>query len=305
MGRILHYLKKFWLQLRSQGWLSTLQTTFQFLWRRKLGLQLISESIEYHFWSRYRSISDTLIAKIECKPLESKRALIYVSFDRESTIRPHVLDQLRFFSGQGYDPIFVTTSPCLDSVAIALLKPFCSLLIHRKNVGYDFASYRLGYEWLQNRVSTLESLVVMNDSCIGPLFDFGPHLQQMVAAPGSVYGLTKSLEISEHIQSYFYHFGAHVNQSGATKKFFDRIRILESKWAIVRFFEIGSSMLLQREGIHLRALVDPTESVIAARLQAEGLTEPTREPLASEWVEQKRLPFKKRSVSQSSSFNLG
>jgi rhamnosyltransferase len=295
MGRIFHYFNKLKLAVQKRGLASALYEGAQFLIRRWFGLQFLAEAIEYHCLAAGRSIPGTLMSRIEFKPLKATRALIYVGFDPQSLILDHVVTQLRFFSDQGYDIIFVTTAPQVLESEIKKIQPYCAQILHRKNIGYDFASYALGFEALKPSVQTLDSLVVMNDSCTGPHFDFVPLLNQMIQASEAVYGLTKSLEISEHIQSYFYHFGAKVNASGATTKFFDRIRILNSKWGIVRYLEIGSSTSLSRMGISLKALIDPEDPKVLDSMRKFGLTEPTREPLAAILKDQNKLPFIKRS----------
>lgn len=300
MGRFRHYTKKFRMTLQTDGLLTTLQNVYEFMIRRWFGIQFLAEAFEYHVLAKGRSIPGTLIKKIEIKPLHEPRALIYVSYDRNSLMQEHVVCQLQFFFEQKYDIIFVTTSPAIVEAEMTKIRPFCAQILHRQNIGYDFASYALGFEALRSKVKTLESLVVMNDSCTGPHFDFTPLLNQMISSADVVYGLTKSLEIVEHIQSYFYHFGAGLNASGITESFFSRIRILNSKWGIVRYLEIGSSVFMSRQGVSLRALIDPAQPDTRILMKEHSLTEPTREPLATRWIEERRLPFKKRSADLSS-----
>jgi lipopolysaccharide biosynthesis protein len=83
-------------------------------------------------------------------------------------------------------------------------------VIHRENEGYDFASYKLVYRPIGEAIHSTplpESLILMNDSCLGPFGDLQGITDKMIASHDAVFGITKSYEIAAHLQSYFYHFG--------------------------------------------------------------------------------------------------
>jgi lipopolysaccharide biosynthesis protein len=228
-------------------------------------------------------------------PLSSNRVLCYAHYDAGSKIAEYVIPQLRAFCDDGYQVIFVTTSPDLPVPEYEKIKSLVTTCVHRKNEGYDFASYKVAFDLIGPHYSSLESLIVMNDSCLGPLFPMNDILKKMRDSVDSVYGVSISEEISEHIQSYFYHFGSSVLKKPFTKVFFDRIRILQSKWGIVRYFEIGSSKLLLAQGIAIKALVNPKDSFVKENMRLAQVTEPTRDPVAAKCVELKMTPFYKRS----------
>ena len=298
LGRLLYYQSKFRQRWHQGGWSAAAREAGSFLRRRRFFAGFVWEAWEYQLSSRFRRLETTIREVRELRPL-SKRLMVYVSFDRESIVRPHVVEQLRYFHGVGYSIAFVTTSPELPEREAAKLTPFLSRLLHRQNIGYDFSSYRAGFDQLRAFALDAESLIMMNDSCFGPSFEFSARLAEMRADVGSVWGITKSYEITEYIQSYFFHFGSELLRGGTVGRYFDRVRILDQKRAIVRYYEIGGSRWLRQWGIPLKALVDPAVPDIASLMVEHGLTDPTRDPVARLLEEQKLLPLRKRSLGPS------
>jgi len=297
LGRISYYIKKGYVEFKRKGLAKTSTNGFDFLIRRKFFLQFVFESLEYHLWSKFRSVEDTLIKVLyqNLSRLQSDRILIYVSYDGQSELQDHVRQQLQAFSRLGYEIIFVSTSPEINFAQVHELSQFCALVIHRRNEGYDFASWKLGYLLAAGWIQNAKSVILMNDSCLGPYFDIQPLIEKMEQSKDAVFGITKSYEIAEYIQSYFFHFSEDLIRNGLLDRFFGRIRILRSKWAIVRFLEIGSSRFFNKAGVRLHALVDPKENEIKQIMDEAGKTEPCGDPVGSWLVERKINPFYKRS----------
>ncbi len=295
MSRLAYYLRRAGSLLKKEGFGVVLLAGVRFLIRRKFLIGFLIESVEYQLMSRFRSVGATLISEPKSELIQSDRVLIYASYDANSLIQGHVLDQLMAFHACGYEIVFVTTSPELPGDAVRTLNAYCKRIIHRQNRGYDFCSWKLGLERAAFETSSLRSLVVMNDSCYGPFFEIEGILSSMRAAQDTVYGLTKSLEISPYIQSYFYHFGAELLKNRLVDDFFSRVRILNSKWAIVRFLEIGSSAWLRSRRIPIKALVDPKDRMVRDIMSQFETTDPVVKPVARIWIDRKLNPFYKRS----------
>ncbi len=293
IGRLQFYFKKAMAEMKAHGLKGAVLLTLAFLKRRRFFLQFVSEWIEYEFTSRKRSLSRTVIEVLKTDPLTSSKILLYASFDSKSIILPHVIQQLDFFNSEGYQIVWVSTSPEVNPDEFEKIKAFVDIAIHRKNEGYDFASWAVGY--LFTGGAQISSLVLMNDSCLGPEFDFHPLLSKMESEPRAVYGISKSYEIAEYIQSYFLHFGDHTIQTGVVTKYFSRIRILNSKWGIVRFFEIGGSKFLLKEGIPIKSLVDPKDPKVFEVMSWYQLGDPVKDPAGKEWIKRGLSPFYKRS----------
>ncbi len=293
MGRLRYYREKSQGLYQRVGFWGLFTEVVGFLIRRRFFLGFIFESIEYQFFSRLRNIDLTLIRTLKQQPITASKVLLYASYDSNSVIQPHVVDQLSFFSQAGYQIVWVSTSNEVSVFEFNKIHDFVKIALLRSNEGYDFASWRLGYELVKDL--KIDSLIMMNDSCLGPAFDFTPLLQRMEILEDVAYGITKSYEIAPYLQSYFIHFGRKLIESGLVRRYFNRIRILKSKWGIVRFFEIGGSQFLENAGIELRALVDPKDAKVATVMSELKLTDPVRDPAGKKWVELGLNPFWKRS----------
>lgn len=304
LERCRYYLERGTAALRADGGLSALRQFAGFLVRRWFFLQLAWESVEFHLIAPRRSALATLrMATRGAIPLATapRDLLLYSSFDAESRIREHVITQLRAYHAVGFCTIFITASPGLAQQDIALLHPWCAAILHRDNVGIDFGSWKTGYEWLQGEpegrqyLGALDTALLANDSCYGPFHDLAPFIHRMRATPAAVYGITKSLEIRPYLQSYFLHFGRDVVANGVFTQFMERIRLLGTKLAVARYFEIGGSVFLERRQVPLRALVDASEEPVREIMRQLRMTDPIRDPAGQTFLQMGLTPFHKRS----------
>jgi hypothetical protein len=296
IGRIKYYIEKFHKLKTENGEMHTIRFMTRFLLRRKFFLEFIYEGFEFYILSHFRDLGSTINKIYKRDSLGTfEKLMIYASFDKNSVIQPFVIEQLKGFYQCGYKIVFVSTSPEFTENDCSLISEYTNLVIHRKNIGYDFGSWKVGYDCVESELKNVKSLIIMNDSCLGPYCDLGPLVTRMQSAKNCVYGNSKSYEITEYIQSYFYHFGESVIEKNLHKKFFDRIRILNSKWCIVRFLEIGSSRMFKKQGIPLKALIDPVDPIIKREMDLSNRTEPMGDPLGKKWIELKLTPFYKRS----------
>ena len=103
LGRLIYYSRKASQEVHERGLLPVSRDALKFLVRRRFFLQFASEAIEYHLFARCRSVPSTLrAAPHRCETQITDRCLIYASFDRDSRIQPHVLQQLKCFNDLGY-----------------------------------------------------------------------------------------------------------------------------------------------------------------------------------------------------------
>ncbi len=265
--RISYYFKKASSGFKQRGVVTLFKETFQFLVRRKFFLQFFLESMDYHFLSHFRDCSHSVIRVLKDQKIESKRVMLYANYDMNSFVHPHVVQQLSAFHDQGYEIIFVSTSEKIPPSEFDKIRNFISVCVHRRNEGYDFVSWKIGQKFIVSQMKSIDSLVIMNDSCLGPAYDLTETLVKMRASPNTVYGISKSEEISEHIQSYFYHFSKDLLRKEISQKFFDRIRILSTKWGIVRYFEFGGSNFLKQEKVVLKALIELIEKAVSEQMK--------------------------------------
>jgi rhamnosyltransferase len=268
-----------------------------FLIRRNGGFSLLFEWVDYQLISYFRSIKKTVVAIYNPKGAikNDQSWVLYSSFDSDSQISSHVLAQVREFARRGFSVMFISTSPRLDDRAREKLSDHCKVIIHRKNIGHDFGSWKTGYLLVKPWLKRDSIIILSNDSCFGPYHSLEGLFGVMTTYPDSVVGISKSYLIEEHIQSYFLAFGVSVVRAGIFDRYMERIRLLSTKEAIVRFYEVGGSAFLRKRGISLRSLIDPSVGIVAQLTQNLNCDNALKDPIGRELVERGLSPFYKRS----------
>jgi hypothetical protein len=182
--------------------------------------------------------------------LQIKKKLAIVSVYREpgssSELNSHLFKSLR---NSGFVVLAVDTSEVEPTNALD-----SDLLLWRNNLGWDFASWHAGIDYLEAVGIALDQLLLTNDSCYGPLAGLDEVLAKMDFEASSVWSLTDGFFGGYHLQSNFLIFGRDVLESKAISKFFDQYKFYTTKNEIVREGEIGFSRFLMNEGFKLGAV---------------------------------------------------
>jgi lipopolysaccharide biosynthesis protein len=75
------------------------------------------------------------------------------------------------------------------------LQNLCIEIIERDNIGYDFGAYKDGILRYVDKLSTLETLIVANDSVIGPIYDMKDLHSIMQSKDCDFWGMNDFLKI--------------------------------------------------------------------------------------------------------------
>lgn len=166
--------------------------------------------------------------------------------DRLTAIPHRLIGALR---DEGFAVIVVDTSTELPSSKIE-----CDLLIHRRNIGWDFASWMstlASHPWI---LTDAQNLLLVNDSNVGPVRPLRETLRRGREIDTDIWGLTDSWDIAHHLQSYFLHFNASALRSGHLGAFVDAFSFPTGKERIIGSGEIGLSQFMRARGLRLQAL---------------------------------------------------
>ena len=131
--------------------------------------------------------------------------------------------------------------------------PTCNGLIDhsiiKRNVGYDFGSWYVGYSKSRKIIDTFEQVIFANDSCFGPLSSSNDALTDFLDSADGIFGLTDSHFPSYHLQSYFFGVGKSVRDRTFLWRFFDNHEPTSDKSEVIRRGEIGLGKALAARGI--------------------------------------------------------
>lgn len=203
------------------------------------------------------STQETIFDHSNLENRTSSRWCVYAHYDKHNEIQEYVYNALEKIKACGFAICFVSTNETISLAAVSRLKSLASVVIKRKNLGYDFGSYKAGLLYLFSRASLDCSVLLANDSAYGP---FGG-LQEIIGASCQydIFGITDSIEIEYHVQSYFMLYSERLVRSDAFWIFWQsvsdtsEIKDFKLKQDLILKNEIGGSQHFLRHGFKLGA----------------------------------------------------
>lgn len=176
-------------------------------------------------------------------PDPTKPACFFCSHDKQSIVRENVYHYLKQLVLAGFDIVFISSSDTISDADQQKLAGYCIRIISRENKGYDFYGWKTGLEkYPQYHAHT--GLLLANDSVLGPLFDFSDIITRLENCDADIVGMTDNFRFSPHLQSYFLYCKKPVILSEEFIGFFDQVRVVGLKIAIIRKYEADFSRLL-------------------------------------------------------------
>lgn len=185
-------------------------------------------------------------------PALGPRVAVFMHFDRKGRVSAPARTYMQELIRHGYSVVFVTNSGMLTEAAAAGLRAFCSAIIIRRNIGYDFGAWRDAIDVLN--LTDRQELLLLNDSMYGPLRPLDAMLDQLDYEQADIWGLTESWQQRYHLQSFFLGFGETALRSPAFARFWANVRPVPSKSFIVRAYEVGLTQAMLRAGLKCRAI---------------------------------------------------
>jgi hypothetical protein len=195
----------------------------------------------------------------------SRRYAIYASYDRHSLVADYVVAQIEALARIGYRVIVVWASPFLREAQLSKLAPHSWKIVHRRNLGHDFGCYKTGVQQI-GQLREIESLILMNDSCYGPLFDLAEVEQKAHEAGTDLWGITDCWWKSYHLQSYYLRLNDRAVSSEAFRRFWTTLLPFQSRNLVVRHGEVRLTQHLMRAGL-TTAVLCPYRAVAEKALE--------------------------------------
>jgi rhamnosyltransferase len=225
---------------------------------------------------------------------------VFAHFDPDDRIDDYVLRYVEALNALGAEIIFCTASENVPESEIDKLRPLCQSIVVRRNIGYDFASYRTGLQEAGD-LSRYDSVILANDSVYGPLTDLKAVFAAMSDKGADFWGITDSLQYVRHLQTYFLVFGKRVATSDAFRDFWRTFPNCSGKISAVTRGELGMSGSLTDAGFKMGALCETrrirseNSDVFEARRSPYLLVRPTQFDLTyTDWrllIERYGCPF--------------
>tara|TARA_R110002033_G_scaffold9971_2_gene32723 strand:- start:51291 stop:52736 length:1446 start_codon:yes stop_codon:yes gene_type:complete len=195
---------------------------------------------------------------------DREKLCLFSHFDIDNIIDEYVLFFIKELYFLGYDIVFVTTS---ENMKINELKKLENYIVHgivRKNIGYDFISWKIGLSKIDNYFN-YQQILNVNDSIFFPINNPRPMFEEMKKRKVDFWGINKSIYYEEFIESFFIVFNKNIIVSVFFNKFWNDCKIYLKKSEVIREYELKLLKLVKENYfktssyVDYKALLDVTE----------------------------------------------
>lgn len=196
------------------------------------------------------------------------RLLIYVHFNKFDAISSHVIYQLENMNPLFSKVVFISNSQLSQKHVDSLFeKNLIDDFLQRPNSGYDFAAWHDGMKRIGfDKLSSYDSVTVMNDTCFGPLWDMNGYYERFEAdTEVDFWGMTNHKEvkagniyIDEHLQSYFISFKNRLVTSNVFQDFWKEVKSYDDVQMVIDHYETKYTKIFRNAGFNYKAILDTT-----------------------------------------------
>ncbi len=186
--------------------------------------------------------------------MKKKNNLIFAHYHSSGLIRKDILDFLKKSKTFFHKIVLISTN--LKKKEKKKIPKNIKVII-RKNIGYDFFSYKIGLDYfLKKEKKKLDiNLFFINSSVLFVNTDkLIRSFRNIKICKDEIWGLTKSYELAEHLQSYFFCFSISILKNKLILNWWKKIRPYKKRQTIVDKYELGMSDLMIKNNIKLQSI---------------------------------------------------
>lgn len=170
------------------------------------------------------------------------------------------IDKLR---EAGFCTVVVSNARLLPVVLQKLLQS-TSAVLERPNFGYDFGGYRDGIRFVFESTSTLDTLLLLNDSTWFPLRAGDNTLVDLLRDPTPFKGLVNKQVVHKprhrkHLESHFLMFEQPILRHPCFHQFWKNYRTSSDRYNTIWRGEYGISDAVTSAGFPMSGLIDPVK----------------------------------------------
>jgi lipopolysaccharide biosynthesis protein len=214
------------------------------------------------------------------------RVCLYVCFARDNRIASHAIFAMKAARADGIYVVCIAVKEYFDGPFVDPGPEIADALCVRANKGWDFAAWaatlkRYPQLWEQ------EALLFMNDSVIGPIRPMSELWKTIHGAEAAAFGMTESIEVRRHIQSYWMYFKRSALENKKFRLYWDGIMNLENKLDVILCYETTLTYYCEDIGINVGCLFE---------YRSEGVT--LINPTHVQWLKllERGFPFIKTNL---------
>lgn len=252
LQKTIFWLKKRWLKLLK---LLHLINKTQYIVLKK-ELDLSNPKFNFKFCSFPVSAQNLQYENLDNLTSDHQRLAIFAGFSPDGRLYEADIYYLKKLQ-KVVDGIVVVFDSPLNPEELDKLKNLVVYAKFERHEEYDFGSYKRGWQFLKdkNLLANTKELVICNNSCYGPIYDFSEIFVKMSAQQVDFWGMVKSCDTAQHLQSYFYVFKHNVFSHPAFDTFLSQVKKEKNFLYIVRHYEEKFTIYLNELGFRFSSLV--------------------------------------------------
>jgi len=170
-----------------------------------------------------------------------RRVAIFAHYDSQNLVKRYILRHLSALR-EVCDEIHFASTAQLPDTELAKLDGLVTSHRLCENTGYDFGMWAQMIGGLG--LGPWDELVLTNSSVFGPLVPLAGSFERMRGVDCDFWGMTDSLELEYHIQSFFLVLRSSILRSGQVERFFASVLPYRHKWQVIRSYELGLTHFL-------------------------------------------------------------
>lgn len=191
---------------------------------------------------------------------KSKKLCIISHYDSKNIIEDYVCFMIKELYKLNFDVIIVSTANHINTTERNKIKKYLRAFILKKNIGYDFISWKIGMSLLKD-FEAYDDLLLINDSIFFPLTPPKNMFNEMKKKKYDFWGLIDCYNRKYHIQSFFWYFDKKIKKSNFFNTFWNRCLPLNDKAEIINKYETIFTSLVIKKYFNVGAYVE-TKKVI-------------------------------------------
>jgi hypothetical protein len=198
---------------------------------------------------------ETIIKIFSFLESDQEKLCLFSHFDTDNMVDDYVVFFIKELNSLGFDVIFVTTSEKIKIGEIKKLENYITQAVVRKNIGYDFISWKIGLSQVEN-YQKYKQILNTNDSIFFPITDPNSMFEEMNKRNVDFWGIINGIYYEEFMESFFIVFNQELIKSLYFERFWNECKIYLKKSDVVRKYELKLLKYIQDNNFTTSAFVD-------------------------------------------------
>jgi len=232
-----------WIRLQHglRAWRRGLKARLPYVRRREYRkARTVAEQLASELLTAPDMATSARLETVFLHPPRAREVCLFVSYAARPMVKHHVRQHIRAFHEAGFDVLFVLNTPHAagDFTFDDELTGLCRGVFVRENKGFDFGAWSHLAQVI-DLGDAVERIVLVNDSILGPLDRgaFGHMIDAIRRSPADVLGLTRSLAVRPHLQSFFLVFQHEALRRGLFDNAMRSVRNFQTKETVIDLYE--------------------------------------------------------------------